>query len=197
MRLFIAILPPASLQPRIAQAASRLHERMGVRVLSPGNWHITLRFIGDVGDEKFRQKFFSYCKLGAKRYNLQYNEKAGEIGRALSAVKFSPFTVRLRGAGAYPSEHFPRAIWIGGKSEGAAALAAEIERVLSPFNLQREKFSVHLTVARSKGAGDIEDFVKQTGDVGEFEVRSFCLLKSSLLPHGASYEVLREYKAQV
>jgi len=111
-------------------------------------------------------------------------------------VLFAPFTVRLSGAGAYPSEHFPRAIFIGGESKGAEALAAEIERVLSPFGLKKEKFSVHLTVARSKGAGDIEEFVRNVGDVGEFEVRSFCLMKSRLLPQGASYEVLREYPAQ-
>lgn len=173
MRLFIAILPPASLQPKIAQAASHLHERMGVRVLEPGNWHLTLCFIGDASDGD-----------------------AKKIGDALAGVRFAPFTVRLSGAGAYPSEHFPRAIWIGGKSEGAEELAKKVEAALEPFGLKKEKFSVHLTVARSKGAGDIEDFVKNAGEIGEFEARSFCLMKSSLLPQGAAYEVLREYKAQ-
>jgi len=146
---------------------------MGVRALLPGDWHLTLRFIGDIGEAK-----------------------AKEIERALSVVHFAPFTVHLRGAGAYPDAHFPRAIWIGGESQGAERLAAEIGKALLPFSLQPERFSVHVTVARSKGAGDIEDFLKQTGEVGGFEARSFVLMKSSLLPQGAVYEVLREYRAQ-
>jgi 2'-5' RNA ligase len=146
---------------------------MGVRVLEPENWHLTLRFIGDVGDDA-----------------------AKKIAGALAEVRFAPFTVRLRGAGAYPNTNFPRAIFIGGESAGAAELAEQIEQVLSPFGFKKEKFSVHLTVARSKGAGDIGEFVKHAGEVGEFEVRSFCLMKSRLLPQGASYEVLREYPAQ-
>jgi len=173
MRIFIAIKVPPALHPQIAQAASHLHERMGVRPIEPGNWHLTLRFIGDA-DEGM----------------------ASKIGDALSSVKFSPFSVHLFGAGAYPNTHFPRAIFIGGESEGAKKLAAGIETALAPFNLQAEKFSVHVTVARSKGAGDIEDFVKHTGEVGSFEARSFVLMKSTLMAHQAAYEVLREYPAQ-
>ena len=173
MRLFIAVKVPPALHPAISSAASHLHERMGVRLLPPDSWHMTLRFIGDVG-----------------------GEMAKEIETALAGVKFSPFAVRLRGAGAYPNAHFPRAIYIGGESQGAEALAAEIERALLPFALKTEKFSVHVTVAQSRGAGDIGDFVKNTGDVGQFEARSFCLMESRLLPQGASHEVLREYAAE-
>ena len=173
MRLFIAIRAPQEIHAQIAQAAAHLHERMGVRVLPPENWHLTLRFIGDV-DEPTAKK----------------------IGDALSAVKFSPFSVRLYGAGAYPNTHFPRAIYIGGESKGAEELAAKIEAALSSFNLQKEKFSVHLTVARSRGAGDIDDFLKNTGDVGQFDARSFVLMKSARLPQGAAYDAVREYPAQ-
>ena len=173
MRIFIAIKVPPAIHPQIAQAAAHLHERMGVRALPPENWHLTLCFIGDVDEGKAKQ-----------------------IGEALSAIKFSSFNVHLFGAGAYPNTHFPRAIYIGGESKGAEKLAADIEAELSPFNLQKEKFSVHLTVARSKGAGDIEDFLKNTGDVGQFEARSFALMKSTLMAHKAAYSVLNEYPVQ-
>jgi len=173
MRIFAAIRVPPGLHPSISQAAQRLHGSMGVRILTPDNWHMTLRFIGDADGEKTKQ-----------------------ISGALAQVRFSPFSVHLFGAGAYPSLDFPRAIYIAGKSDGAVELAAKIEEALLPFNLQKEKFSVHMTVARSKGAGDIEDFLKNTGEVGQFEARSFVLMKSSLLPQGAAYEVLREYRAE-
>ena len=173
MRLFIAILLPPVLQPAVSAAASHLHERMGVRLLPAENYHLTLRFIGDA-DETAAKK----------------------MGDALASVRFAPFTVRLRGAGAYPSVHFPRAIFISGESEGAKMLADSIEVALSPFNLKKEKFSVHLTIARSKGAGDIGEFLQKTGEVGSFEVKSVALMKSVLLPQGAAYEVLREYRAE-
>jgi len=173
MRLFVAIPVPSAVHASISQAAEPLRDCMGVRTLPPENYHMTLRFIGDAD-----------------------GEKAKKIGEALSAVRFAPFTVVLRGAGAYPNVQFPRAIFVGGESKGAEMLSAEIENALLPFGLQREKFSVHLTVARSKGAGDIEDFLKKTGEVCSFEVNSFALMKSRLMAHAASYEVLREYRAE-
>jgi len=173
IRLFVAILVPSSEHPAILRAAEPLHDCMGVRTLPPDNYHMTLRFIGDADEEK-----------------------AKKIGEALESVRFAPFTVALRGAGAYPNVQFPRAIYIGGESAGAQKLAAEIEHALSSFGFQKEKFSVHLTVARSKGAGDIDDFLKKTGEVCSFEVKSFALMKSRLMAHAASYEVLREYPAE-
>ena len=173
MRLFAAIPVPPAIHPALARAAEPLHNCMGVRPLPPGSWHITLLFIGDADEEKAKQ-----------------------ISDALAQIRFSQFSVRLFGAGAYPNVHFPRAIFVGGESSGAVALAAEIERALLPFGFQKEKFSVHVTVARSRGAGDIEDFLKKTGDVGQFEARSFALMQSRLLPHGASYEIVREFPAQ-
>ena len=146
---------------------------MGVRLLPPEDWHLTLRFIGDADEARAKQ-----------------------IGDALAAVKFAPFGVHLSGAGAYPGTDFPRAIFVGGESPGAAKLAAEIEKALAPFGLKQERFSVHITVARSKGAGDIEAFLKNTIDAGSFEAESFALMVSRQLPRGAVYEVLREYPAE-
>jgi len=173
MRIFAAIRVPPALHHSISQSAQHLHGSMGVRVLTPDNWHLTLRFIGDADEEKTKQ-----------------------ISDALAQIRFSPFSVHLFGAGAYPNVRFPRAIYIGGESEGAKQLADGIERALLPFNLQPEKFSVHMTVARSKGAGDIDDFLKKTGEIGSFEAKSFVLMESRLLPQGAAYEVLKEYSAQ-
>lgn len=173
MRLFAAIRVPPQIHPGIAQAATHLHERMGVREIAPENWHLTLRFMGDVDDSA-----------------------AGKIADALAGVRFAPFTVRLSGAGAYPSADFPRAIFIAGESKGAEELAMKVDAALAPFNLQKERFSVHVTVARSRGAGDIGDFLKLAGEVGSFEASSFCLMKSTLMAHQAAYETLREYFAQ-
>jgi 2'-5' RNA ligase len=173
MRLFAAIVPPKECLPKIAEAAKPLEGVLGARMLPAGNWHLTLKFIGEVG-----------------------SKEAERVEKALSAVRFPPFPVALSGAGAFPSEKVPRAIWVGGKSDGAKNLASEIEDALSFLGLAHEPFSVHLTVARSKGVADIGEFLGKTGDVCSFEAKSFCLMKSTLTPAGAAYEVLREYFAE-
>lgn len=172
MRLFVALLAPKETHAAIAAAAEPLHDCLGVKALPPDNWHITLQFLGEVD---------------ARR--------VPEIEKALAGVEFGPFTIRLFGAGAYPSAHFPRAIFIGGESVGASALAKKVEEALSPLGFAPEgkDFSVHLTVARSKSAGDIREFLQKTGEVCQWEARFFCLMKSSLLPQGASYQALREF----
>jgi RNA 2',3'-cyclic 3'-phosphodiesterase len=172
MRVFVAINVPKEAHAAIGKAAEPLNDALGVKMLPPGNWHFTLRFIGEID-----------------------GKKVPEIEKALSNVKFTHFSVKLSGAGAYPSAKYPRAIWIGGDAPGAVGLAAKVEEALKPFNFQPEKFSVHLTVARSKSAGDIHDFLEKTNDVCGFEVRSFALMKSTLMAQGAKYEVLREFGA--
>jgi 2'-5' RNA ligase len=174
MRLFASIPIPPGLHPSIEKAAQPLHECLGVKPLPRGNYHITLQFIGEAD-----------------------GKKADEIADALSTVKFAPFKVRLFGAGAYPNVHFPRAIYIGGESEGAVALAKKVEEALLSLGVRGDgkAFSVHLTVARSRGAGDISEFLQKTGEVGEFDARTFSLMKSRLLPQGAVYEALRVYNS--
>ena len=173
MRLFTGIMLPAEALPAVQKASVPLDGSLGVKMVEPGNLHLTLKFLGNIGDAQ-----------------------AAKISDALSSIRLSPFQVSLSGAGAFPNRHFPRAIWIGGKSEGAEKLAASVEEALSFLRLPSEKFTVHRTVARSKSAGDIDDFLQKTGEVCSFEARSFCLVKSRLTPAGPAYEVIKEYFAE-
>ena len=162
--------------PSVQEASAPLVDALGVKMVEKENLHLTLKFIGDADEGT------------AKR-----------IGDALASVKFAKFDILLSGAGAFPNEHFPRAIWIGGKSDGAGKLAAQIEAALSFLPLKKEKFAVHLTVARApKSVGDIEDFlVKNKGkEICSFTADRFQLIKSRLTPVGPIYEVIKEYPAQ-
>jgi len=175
MRLFVGMTLPASALPTIRQASAPLVDALGIKMVAPENLHLTLKFIGDADEGT------------AKR-----------IEEALGAVNFQKFSVLLSGAGAFPNEHFPRAIWIGGKSDGAEKLAARIEGALSFLPLKKEKFAVHLTVARApKSVGDIEDFLvkNREKEICTFTVSSFRLIKSRLTPVGPIYEVIKEYPA--
>jgi len=176
MRLFVALKVPPQTYPAIQQASSPLVDALGVRMMPPENWHLTLKFIGDVEEGKVK-----------------------EIEDALSAVRFSPFEILLMGSGAFPSPHSPNAIWIGGRSIGCVDLVTKIAEALSFLNLPQERFTIHLTVARApKRIADIEDFLNKhrEGTVCSFTADRFQLMKSELTPVGAVYEVIKEFNAQ-
>ncbi len=176
MRLFVGLPVPPEAYPAVEQASAPLVDALGVKMLPPENWHITLRYIGEA-DKGMAQK----------------------IAEALASVRFSPFEVLLMGAGAFPSEQVPRAIWIGCKSMGCVDLATKIEEALAFLKLPQSHFSIHLTVARApKSIADIEDFINKhkQGEVCAFTARKFQLIKSTLTPIGAIYETLREFEAE-
>lgn len=177
MRLFAGLKVPDGARGAIQAASAPLVDALGVRMVPPENWHLTLKFIGDVQDDAVVKR----------------------IGDALSSVEFSPFEVLLMGAGAFPNPHSPNAIWIGGKSPGCVDLVTKISEALSFLKLPHERFSIHVTVARApKRIADIEDFLvkNREGTVCSFAADRFQLMKSRLTPVGAVYEVLREYSAQ-
>ena len=103
MRLFVAIRLPKEMIPAVERAAAPLDGALGARVLPRESYHLTLKFLGETP-----------------------NERLEEIKQALSKIKFQPFDVHLSGAGAFPSKGIPRAIWIGGESQGAGELAQKI-----------------------------------------------------------------------
>ncbi|MCX8197981.1 MAG: RNA 2',3'-cyclic phosphodiesterase [Candidatus Micrarchaeota archaeon] len=172
MRVFVAIPVPPKAREEVRKACACLQDALGARMVDPKNYHFTLKFIGEAGEEEARR-----------------------IEAALEKIEFEPFEIVVENAGAFPSARVPRAIWLGGHSDGAAQLAQKVEEALSFLNLPKEKFRLHLTVARSKGIADIEEFLK-TGRVCSFEAGSFALMKSTLAAHGAIYETLREFPAQ-
>jgi len=177
MRLFVGLQLPSATYPAIEKASAPLVDALGVKMLPQDNWHLTLKFIGDVEDEK----------------------RVKEIADALDFVKFSPFEILLIGSGAFPDPDRPRAIWIGGKSIGCVDLATKIAEALSFLKLPHEHFTMHLTVARApKSIADIEDFLvmNKNKEVCSFTADRFQLMKSKLTPVGAIYEVLKEYEAQ-
>jgi len=176
MRLFVGLRVPSETYPAISLASVPLVDALGVKTLPPDNWHLTLKFIGDVDENKAR-----------------------EIEAALDKVKFSPFEILLMGAGAFPDPDRPRAIWIGGRSPGCVDLATKVAEALWFLHLPHEDFTMHLTVARApKTIADIEDFLVQNKDkeICSFIADRFQLMSSKLTPAGAIYEVIKEYNAE-
>lgn len=97
------------------------------------NLHITVKFLGNVGDERM-------------------TEASNACATAVSAM--SDFSIRLAGFGAFPSPRRARVLWIAieDPAGGFGALSDAVEAAFAKLGFEREvrDFTAHLTVARLK-----------------------------------------------
>ncbi len=180
MRLFIAVdIDDPGMVERLRDLEEELRAlRVQMKLVEPENFHVTIRFIGEVPD---------YV--------------AGEIrGKVLPSLRFRPFKLRLAGVGAFPSPSSARVVWVGiveGFDE-LKAIREQVDRGLRDLGLrlEEEEFAPHITLARLKERGSpaVAKFIMERSsyEVGEMEVRAVRLKKSNLTPRGPIYETLAE-----
>ncbi len=182
MRLFIGIPLPGAYQRGLAGLRARLAPRMLSRVswTREGNWHVTLKFLGEVGEGRVEA-----------------------VAEALACVRLTCFTLRAGGAGFFPNMRSPRVFWAGlvqGAGE-CAAWAETIETAMEGLGFTREgrPFRPHLTLARIKEArrDDWEALRREAEDVEwpEARIEAAVLWRSRLGPGGPAYEPLRQVEA--
>lgn len=174
MRLFVALDLPNPVRHAITELIAKLQPKSrGARWIRPENLHITLKFIGHVG-----------------------NEKLSPIQTALSSIQTAqPIELHFRGMGFFPNEHRPRAFWCGiASSPNLAELAADIDRSLAPLGVEPETrpFTPHLTLARFKSDEGIREVVQaatdmKSTDFGAATETNFHLYESLLKSTGAQY----------
>ncbi len=179
-RLFIGLPLPQTYQ----QGLEALREEWAPRLRSrlswtrPGNWHLTLAFLGDTP-----------------------SAEAERVRQALEAVHSAPFTLQAAGGGAFPPGKKPRVLWVGlqhGRQE-SAALADQIWSVLAPLGIQPpgRPFRAHLTLARVKQErGDRwEALFRSLGEKQwpSCQIAEFVLWQSELAPKGPVYTAVQRY----
>ena len=150
----------------------------GVSWVGTDNLHITLKFLGDVEDQR-----------------------AEEIGASLGAAvaDIDAFDIALRGLGAFPTPVHPRVIWagVGTGERSLAAIAAAVERSLAPlgFPADARGFSAHVTLGRVREPRRDPALTDALARAVEAELGSACvdhvvLMRSQLSPRGARYSDL-------
>ncbi|UCD72216.1 MAG: RNA 2',3'-cyclic phosphodiesterase [Syntrophobacterales bacterium] len=183
IRSFLAI----ELPPTIAQGIERvqgdlIQSHADVRWVEPSRIHLTLKFFGDIDKEA--------C-----------DEIIDAVGKAVSGVK--PFSLTVKGLGAFPSIKNPRVIWLGIEDDGEVlkslqrAVEEDLRRIGYPG--EERKFKPHLTLGRVRsGRGKSGLLVRMEDlfhvDLGEFRVDRLVLFKSDLRPTGPIYSELRDFK---
>ena len=175
IRLFIALEVPSSVSLRLQMLQAGLR---GARWISPENFHITLRFIGDVPEDA-----------------------AHEIDAALSLMNEETFLVELEGLGQFGHAK-PHAVWAGVKpSPALLALQARQETVMQRIGLTPEprKYTPHVTVARlsrrTTSPCEVMQYIEHNNlfAVPPFEAARFVLFSSRASRGGGPYVVERTY----
>ena len=175
IRTFIAVELPEKFLPEIENIGSQI-KILGVKLVEPGLVHITMKFLGDI-----------------------HEDKVEPIASALSQIKCKRFEASIKGIGVFPKPSYVKVIWLGGLGD-FESLHSEVERVLSMFkSKQEDEFTPHATIARVKqpvNRTDLMEKIKNIGDpdLGRFSVSSICLKKSTLTLRGPIYETLKEIK---
>jgi RNA 2',3'-cyclic 3'-phosphodiesterase len=147
-RLFTALEIPRN----AAMSLSLLRGGLpGARWIDVENYHITLRFIGDVD-----------------------GRTADEIVNRLDRIDREEFQISLSGIGAFGSKK-PHSVWAGvSASPELNALQGEIERICQRIGLPPDprKFTPHVTLARLRSAR-VEDVVHYLSGRGNFHTLPF------------------------
>ena len=173
-RLFTGLEVPQDVAFALSLKRGGLH---GARWMDPQNYHITLRFIGDVD-----------------------GKTANEIVDALDRLANSEaFRLKLNHLGSFGGDK-PRALYAGVEVNSTLLrLQSAQERVLQRLGLPPEgrKFTPHVSLARLRGtsAEEMARFIAMSGRFHplDFEVGRFVLFSSRDSVGGGPYLVEQAY----
>lgn len=173
-RLFVAVELPEEVKDRLA---SLCHGLKGARWVRDRQFHITLRFLGEVEPSQARS-----------------------VTEALHGVRSDPFELSLSGLGCFPPRGRPRVVWAGIEgSEELLGLHREVQRVLRRcgFGPEDRKFAPHVTLGRltATPAALVARYVTDHVDLWTepFPVTAVTLFASTLARGGAQHVPVASY----
>ena len=172
-RIFTGLEIPDNVAQSLAMMRGGLP---GARWIDPENYHVTLRFIGDVDDQ---------TEL--------------EVASLLARVRRKPFELRFDALSSFGGRR-PRAV-IATLAQTAALmeLQAEHERLMQRVGLEPEgrKYTPHVTLARLRNSSsrDVADYLATRALIAPlpFAVSRFVLFSSRASTGGGPYVVEAAY----
>lgn len=187
MRCFIAIDIPDKIKEFIGKLVKIPSSLEGVNIVQPKNYHITVKFLGEVSESLIPEIKSLLNKI---------------------ATHSTPFELVVSAPGVFPDEKNPRVVWIGTNSSiELRSLAKKVEEELEKIGFEREKrdFKSHITLARVKNTRNGKYFyekvvrnyqlaIKNIGiDYLKFRVDSVVLMKSTLTGAGSIYDIVESF----
>jgi 2'-5' RNA ligase len=183
IRSFLAIELPKLILRKIEEVQRDLRStHADVRWVNPEKIHLTLKFFGNIEESRIDPIFKS-------------------IEEPIRNTP--PFSLEVKGVGAFPQLRNPRVIWMGLVDRKAILnpFQKQIETQLEKIGFQPEdrSFHPHLTLGRMKSNRGKEELVgriekHREEEFGDFLVGRVILFKSDLKPLGPIYTLLKELK---
>jgi 2'-5' RNA ligase len=187
LRLFIAIPIQEPVRDeiiRVQQELQPLVPRDVARWTRPDQFHLTLRFLGDVPADSVED----------------FKKTVGVVGRNTRSL-----FLRAEGVGFFPNPRSPRVIWVGiNDREGRLVdLQRQIETAVGPFSPEpgEKNFMGHVTLGRLKNpkpsdAGNLAARAQALKNriFGEWTAHEIEIIQSELSPAGARYNSLAAFR---
>jgi RNA 2',3'-cyclic 3'-phosphodiesterase len=179
IRLFAALKIPDEIKKKIFEIRNEILPDWGkYKWEKEDKIHLTLKFIGEVGDKK----------VPAISNSLNLIEKYPKLN-----CRFSRF-------GFFFDRGIPKILWIGLSTDDSLyKLVNEINLELEKFSIPRDerKFNSHITLLRLKNKEPIE-LIKRFEEFSmpeiNFIIDTAILIKSELLPQTSKYTKIKNYK---
>lgn len=178
VRCFVAIEIPQTVQELLKHVQTRLQSEIRPASWTKlGNFHLTLKFLGDV--------------------HLQKIDGVSEVIQSVADAQ-APFSLEFGKVGAFPNLNRPRVLWVGIKHG-----ASTVSRLAKVVNLELKhlgfpidnRFRPHLTLARLRTPMNLEPLGNMLCQYDAIDgalvsVNEMRLMQSYLHPNGAIYTSL-------
>jgi len=181
VRAFIAIDINGSIIDELVKVQGIIASMdLDIKFVERENIHLTLKFLGEITADRIN----GVCDV-------------------MRGLKVSPFTLEVKGLGAFPSVTRPRVIWagVGEGSDNVIELYRFLDSGLRKLNFKSEDkdFIPHITIGRlrsDRNVRSLTSFLINYGEkvFGSFTVTAVRLKKSILTPRGPIYSNLYEVK---
>lgn len=166
-RLFLALWPDDELRQQIKRHSKALLRHAGGRPVALENIHITLAFLG----------------------SMDANQQAC-VELVANGISCSAFELKLDHAGHWPR---PRVLWIGAREVPDALnhLVTKLYKGIRDCGVQLDSrpYRAHMTIMRKVNRPPADMDIQPL----DWRVNKFVLVKSTTLPEGVKYEVIREW----
>lgn len=184
MRTFIAIELNEQTKQKIKELEDKIKDLIigQIKMVEPENLHLTLKFLGEIKEEKI-------------------NSFAEEINKIVA--NFSPFELEIGNIGFFPSVKMPRVLWLGvtEKSGQLFQLKQDLEKNLKKLGSLEEKreFSPHLTLARIKNKISLSQQFENLKEykIGKERVEGLSFIQSKLTRQGPVYTLLKKFNFNI
>lgn len=181
IRSFVAMKINEELKDRFLEFQKVFSQtKMDVKWVERDNLHLTLKFLGNVSEEKI-----------------------DTLKEALSKItqNTTSFDVDFSKVGCFPNINHPRVVWVGiNNNDNLNRLVDEVENELFNIGFKKEEreFKSHITLGRiksSKNLNLLSQEIKKCDNMnfGRMKVGKIYLMKSTLTPTGPIYTIIEKF----